>query len=263
MSLYDFSFKTGTGFGQLYSPKDDTCLDEQYFNNLYLSSPDISGVNYTRLSCNGQTLVEQNATFVDAGFDGVYLNSGDYYFESGNTFRRVSFDSNFDTSNATNSAFFYNIKDEFRESPVGTGTSQLSKQGRLRNQLIVKFPDRTGTFTGLDSFDYFANGQKLYSGVSGSYSISGSPIIYFNYLDNTYSGNIFAITKNTGIKNYTGEVADVYGQKYVESTVFGYVNGVSLHPKNWLELSTGVTLIRTGLQPVIFEPIETTENIQL
>lgn len=262
MALYDFSYKTGSTFGTMYSPKDDTCYEDYYFSNLSVSSPDITGLHSTRMSCNGQTIVEQKAVKVAAGFDSVYLNSGDYYFKSGETYRGVSFNENFSLPNSRNISFFYNLKDDKREVPMGTGNTQLLKQLSLNTQITDRFPDRKPTLTGLSSFDYFANGQKIYSGlVSGSYSITGSPVEF--YYNDTYSGKIFAIPKNTGIKNYTGLSADVFGDKYVESTVFGYVNGVSLHRNNWAELSTGVTLIRTGLQASIFEPVQETAIIQL
>jgi hypothetical protein len=260
MRLYDFSFKTGVTFEESYSPKNDTNYQDYYLGGLALTSPDISGLHYSRLNWNGQTLVEQKGVLVDAGFDPVYLNSGDYYFRSGEDYRNTIFNSGLSGASSA-SSFSYNLREDFRESPVGTGENNTGKQNSLNSQLSNRFSERTGTFTGMNSFDYFTNGQKIYSGVSGSYRISGASSLF--YYDDNYLGKVFAILKNSGLKNTTGETPDIYNQKYVEKTVFGHLNGLALHKKNWLELSTGVTLIRTGLQSSIFEPTLQTETIQL
>jgi len=262
MKVYDYSFKTGATIGDLYSPKDDTCFQDwyQFTLGLVITSPDVSGINSTRLSCNGQTLAEQNGTLVNVGFDPVYLNSGDYYFRSGENYNFGLFNENFQEADLADSAYFYNLKDDLREIPMGTGADRTARQTNLRTGILTKFPEKYNN-TGLNSFDYFANGQKLYSGVSGvgGYRIIGSLFLYYE----DFSGKIFAIPKNSGLGNITGENADIYGQNYVESTVFGYINGASLHKNNWLELSTGVTLIKTGVQASIFEPVQKTEIIEL
>lgn len=263
MRIYDFFFKTGSDFGNSYSPKDDTNIEANFNQSLNISSEYVSGNNYTRLSCNGQTLAEQNAIFSGVGFDGYYVNSnsGDYYFRTGENYRKVEFADNFETTNAQSDIYFYNIKDDFREIPLRGGVGSAARTALFRGQIITKFPDRTGTITGMTSFDYFLNGQKIYTGIDGSYMISGADSQFYD-LDR-YRGKLFAIPKNNGIKNVTGNLADIYGESFVESTVFGYLNGVSLHKKNWLELSTGVTLISTGVQPLFFQNIIKTQNITL
>lgn len=262
MSLYEFSYKTGSSFSSAISPKNDTCLSASFNDVVSFGSADISGINQTKLSWNGQVLIEQTAVLTPAGFGEVYLNSGDYYFKSGINYSEGILNKEISFRDSQNSSFFYNLKNDFRESPVSTGVNAAEKTTGLRNIMARIFSDRTGSITGLNSFEYFANGQKLYTGfASGSYRISGTPPLF--YYDDSFSGKIFAIPKNTGIKNVTGEVADSFGGNYVESTVFGYINGASLHRKNWLEISTGVTLIKTGLQSIIFDPIQTIETIPL
>jgi len=270
MNIYDFSYKIGGSFNTLYSPNEDTNIEDYYSNNgLFLTSDLISGINQTRLSFNGQTLVEQKATLYTAGFDQIYLNSGDYYIKSGESFKSVAFNNLFDVSIATSFPFIYNMKDDFRESPVGTGLSTLNKQTNLISEINRKFSNRAGTFTGMNSFDYFFNGQKLYSGVNinqGSYSISSIGV--FTYHDfgapsSQTSGKLFAITQNSKLANTTGNSPDIYGISFVENTVFGYINGLLLHKKNWLELSTGVKLVVTGLQASIFEPVINKLELQL
>jgi hypothetical protein len=55
----------------------------------------------------------------------------------------------------------------------------------------------------------------------------------------------------------------MFGSRFIETTSSAYANGASLHPQNLLELSTGVTLIQTGAQASIFEPVVDYEIISL
>jgi hypothetical protein len=271
MNIYDYSYKFGTNFNNSYSPQEDTNKEDYYSNGtLFLTSEQITGINSTRLSFNGQTLLEQIGQLYTIGGQQIYLNSGDYYVKSGESFKSIGFSSSFDSSIAGNFPFIYHIKDDFRESPVGTGNNYILKTTNFVSQLNTKFPDRAGTFSGMNSFDYFFNGQKLYSGQnedSGSYYFNESN--EFIYLDGSSDinlfkdGELFAITKNSRLGNVTGNSPDFYGTKFVENTVFAYVNGISLHKKNWLELSTGVKLIEFGLQASIFEPVINQTELEL
>ena len=265
MNLYDFSFKTGSSFSELYSPNDDTCREDSFFGTLAFTSPQITGLYQTRLSCNGQTLVEQKGVVSQQGFNKVYLNSGDYYFQSGVTYKKASFDEDFEDPRGE-SSYFYNIRDDAREAAMGTGNSRVLRQSSLVTSIEQKFPELT-----YYDFDYFSNGQKIYAGIdigNGSYRIhslfilGGGWTYIFQYFDD-HSGKIFAIPKNSGLQNITGVNADIYGIKFVPETVFSYINGASSHKKNWLELSTGVTMIRTGVQASFFDPASSTQSIRL
>lgn len=250
--IFDFSLKTGTTFLESYSPKDDVNITENFQSELSLSSKLISGINYSMLSINGQTLAEQTALIYDAEeVPNIYLSSGDYHFRTGETNRLVSFDKNLNPVGFGDYYFLYNIKDDHREIPVGTGVSAATKNTVISTQLAARFQDKTGSFSSMNSFDYFLNGQKIYSGISGSYHISGANF-NFSLLDEI-DGKIFAIPKNTGIKNITGRQPDIFGETFVEKTVFAYANGLCLHPDNWLELHTGVIMIETGIQSILFD----------
>jgi hypothetical protein len=260
--IFDFSFKTGANFLQSYSRNDDTNIAANFGGSLSLSSKLISGINYSRLSANGQTLVEQNAYIYDEEeVPPNYVNSGDYYFRTGETFKNVSFNQNLNVAALSAYSFLYNIKDDHREAPVGTGVSATTKNSEIATQLAARYQDKTGSFAGMDSFDYFLNGQKIYSGISGSYHISGAGF-NFSLLD-TADGKVFAIPKNTGIYNTTGITPDIFGTGFVERTVFAYANGLCLHPDNWLELHTGVTLIETGIQARLFDASIDTKSFSL
>lgn len=260
--IFDFSLKTGIIFLQSYSPNDDTNIAANYGGSLSLSSNFVSGINYSRLSINGQTLAEQKASIYDIEeVPPNYLNSGDYYFRTGDTYKTVSFNQNLDANALGAYSFIYNIKDDHREIPVGTGVSAATKNSVIATQLAARYPDRTGSFASMDSFDYFLNGQKIYSGVSGSYHISGAGF-NFSVLEEI-DGKVFAIPKNTGIHSITGGEPDVFGTGFVEKTVFAYANGLFLHPDNWLELHTGVTLIETGIQASLFDEAVEIESFSL
>ena len=259
--IYDYSFKTGVGFSGLYSPVDQENIKEVYSQGVHVSSADITGINSTRLSLNGQTLLEQTARLVDVGFEPVYLNSGDYYFRSGESYRDVNFSNGLSPAEFFQNDLFYQIRDNKTEAVMGSGISTGVMKAQLTGELSKKFAARTGSLTGMASFDYFLNGQKIYTGIGGSYRISGASSEF--YYNENITGKLFAIPKNTGIDNYTGFHGDVYARNFVESTVFGYFDGLALNRINWLELHTGVNLIKTGVQAMIFDPAQTRETISL
>ncbi|MDB4314556.1 hypothetical protein N9955_00855 [bacterium] len=260
--IYDFSFKTGVDINSLYSPLKLENISGQYNNSsYYLSNTGITGNHKTRLSLNGQTFLEQTPELTTLGFSEYYQNSGDYFFKTGESFTRAFFDENLSVSSISEKRFFYGVRDYDGEAPFGSGISGSGIQNAFAGELAKKFSDRTGTISGIESFDYFLNGQKIYSGISGSYMISGAGNLFY-YNDNI-TGKLFAIPKNTGLLNITGEIADVYNQDFVESTVFSYLNGVALDRKNWMELYTGVTSIQTGIQPSSFDLTIETEAFSL
>ena len=258
--IYDFSFKTGSSLASLLSPSQQENIETIFGNNLYLNSEYISGAHSSNLSLNGQTLAEQSAVLIASGFDPVYQTSGDFYSRSDNP-KKLYFGQNLYPKGITNKDFFYHIKDNSGEIPVGHGITPSGMEYEFNQRLSVLFPERTGTLTGMSSFDYFLNGQKIYSGISGSYRISGVNSVF--YYDEQITGKIFAIPKNSGILNIFHQNADVYGQNFVEDTVFSYINGLSLNREKWVELFTGVTLIATGVQSEIFDEPVSGESISL
>jgi hypothetical protein len=259
--IYDYSFKTGINFSGLYSPKKEENIGADYVGGLFLDSTLISGRNNTILSFNGQTLAEQNLTKIEAGFGYAYLNSGDYYFDTGESYRSVFFDETLTPETSVGKDFFYSIKKDLREIPVSAGSSSGQMQSGLNTLIIDKFPDRTGLITGLTSFDFFLNGQKIYDGGSGSYEVNSSQsgFVYKEQI----TGKIFAIPKKEDIKNITGVFPDIYGQDFVETTVIAYKNGLISNKINWVELYTGVTTVATGIDAIIFENYIEQESITL
>lgn len=257
--IFDYSFKTGGEYAELYSPIPKENIKDYFTSNFVFSSNAISGENSTRLSLNGQTLAEQTAIIVDAGFEQIYLNSGDYYLKTGSSYKEVFFNSLLNVKSFKEKNIFYNIKDESSEVALGSGISPEAMESGLNNQLSILFPSKTGTMSGMESFDFFLNGQKIYTGANGSYEISGLDFKFF-YNENI-TGKLFAIPKNTGFENKIDYVADVYGAEFVESTVFCYFNGLSVDKKNWIEMHTGVNLITTGIQAQIFEKTITTQSL--
>jgi hypothetical protein len=257
--MFDFSYKTGSGISGLYSPFKEENIGVQFAGGLNLSSDLISGKNASVLSVNGQTLAEQSAQEITLGSLNIYLNSGDYYTKGVSNYKNVTFADNLDFNFFSEKNFFFRIKEDDREIPIGSGISQIQMQDNLSGSISSKFPERANSYTGLSSFDYYLNGQKIYSGVSGSYEISGSKFIYKENI----TGKIFAIPKKENIKNYTGQTPDIYGQYFVETTVYGYFNGLALDKNNWLELYTGVKYIATGIQSSIFDTPKEQEVINI
>lgn len=259
--IFDFSYKTGITYSGMYSPETQENIDTNYLSSRI---PIEKGKNSTNLSINGQMLAEQTAieTLISSTlYGGVknnwhYDNSGDYYVITGNSSISAYLDNNSDLMAVLSGKdnYFYALRDHTGEIPISTGITQTGISSGVNIEMQKKFPQRYSSYSGMESFDYFLNGQKIYSGNLGSYDISGSTFIY----DESIYGKVFAIPKNNGLKNYTGENPDVYNEEFVESTVFGFVNGIALNKINWVELYTGVKNIQTGVQCRFFEiPLET------
>ena len=64
-------------------------------------------------------------------------------------------------------------------------------------------------------------------------------------------GKIFAIPKKEKIKEVTGLTPDIYAQPFVENQTNFYINGMEQDKNIYLELFTGVTMIKTGLSASI------------
>ena len=103
--------------------------------------------------------------------------------------------------------------------------------------------------------------QKVYTGrgVSGTADPAGF-IPNFNSGGggvvsgaNTTKFKAIAYLKRDKIKEVTGVQADVYGTKFIERQTNFYLNGVEERPSIYLELYTGVNIIKTGVQAIVNE----------
>jgi hypothetical protein len=118
----------------------------------------------------------------------------------------------------------------------------------MKADLTARLPAYAGS--NLAKLDYFLNGQKIYSGVSGSWGIGGSK---FTYNETSITGKLFATPKAAAIYETTGLAPDIRGIKFMRGSSNLFLNGMEEPSESWMELSTGVTSIVTGFQPKIYD----------
>lgn len=256
--IFDFSYKTAIVDPEEIIFREELNIAPMFGGGLTLSSDLLSGVNSTHLSVNGQSFAEQSATEEFVGPFINYQNSGDYYFKHNSTFRMVSWAQNLESTLLPKSSFLYHVKESSVEIPIGSGSTVAEIQSGLNASIVSKFPEKYSA-SGLDSFEYFLNGQKIYSG-SGFYELSDSGFLY----NGDITGKIFAMPKRSGVVSSTGVVSDRSGQNFIESSVLSYHNGVAVGKNMWLELDESVNILQLGYSAKITEnPIGGSTSVNL
>jgi hypothetical protein len=122
-------------------------------------------------------------------------------------------------------------------------------------------------------YDYFLNGQKVYSGVGVGVSVgteadftplfsTAANVAGVVRLDNINQFKYAAYKKKPKTTSITGSIADITGQPFIESRNNLYLNGIQEFQNSYLELFTGVNMIEMGFDAEISGgfPIKTKEN---
>ena len=218
----------------------------------------ISGSHEMMLSANGQTLFQEVPSTGHTVNESVYkIFTGDFFIKTGA--RSVAERSTlfFDSGVGLNPRFTVLYNKMTGDFFVGTGDQNGTGLGPcLGSGIRAELPSAT-----FEQFHYFLNGQKVYTGrgVSGT-AISEGFIPDFNSGGggvvsgaNTTKFKALAYLKRDKINQVTGVQADVYGVEFIENQTKFYLNGVEEVPSIYLELYTGVTIIRTGFEALVDE----------
>ena len=223
-------------------------------NNIFFTDI-ISGNYQTNPSINSQTFVEKEAESTVLPFVTINTTDGDYYVE-GPLYKKGVISSNF----GLNSVYIDNsIFDKREQSPSLIFSFQNASEVNtgILGDVPAELSSRVGS--SLNSFDFYLNGQKIYSGES--YLITGSNN-GFEYLENI-TGKLFGIIKDSGIISPTGANMDYFGQKFIEQNNILFVNGMRQPKDLWLETNTGVNMIETGISSKISITDISFQNIYL
>jgi hypothetical protein len=255
--IYNYEITTGSelSYESISINRDNNQLADYYSNNFNIPLVNRTGTHDFIASLNSQTVVERTPTINETIFEKIYKTDGDFYFKTGESISTIYFDDNGFLSNINELKLIFDLRPT-QEACVGTGTSSSAIQNSLMNDLRQKMTEYTGNLTKLN---YFLNGQKLHSG-SGSYLIINNT--GFNYRMQV-TGKIFAIPQKQKATQFVKNEADLYGVRFIENETNLYVNGMEQEKNIWIELNTGVTLIRTGLEPKIFQDVYSLESILL
>tara|TARA_Y100000289_G_C3921253_1_gene150514 strand:+ start:652 stop:1473 length:822 start_codon:yes stop_codon:yes gene_type:complete len=259
--IYDYTFSTGdaTISGCILSgyigQKDNA---SSFQDNFYYDSSLITGLKNMKLASNGQTLYEEGPIETAATNETIFqIFSGDIFLKTG---AADEFDRNKIFGDPTTPfKSTYNIKYEkyTGKSAVGLGTAGAS----LGAALTSGISGFEANLTFID-YDYFLNGQKVYSGVGCGVSagIGTQFILSFDEVakggiitsDNENNFKAFAFIKQDRINEVTGVNPDIYGTGFIEDQTSFYLNGVKESDDMYLEMYTGVTIIKTGVSAGVF-----------
>jgi hypothetical protein len=211
-----------------------------------------------QLSLNGQTLTQEvPITGLAINEISYQINTGDFFIKS-----RIFFDQ---TTPA-------NASDDISYNLV-SGSGIIAATGDFGETLKASIVNSVGSVSFSDC-DYFLNGQKVYSGVGIGVSVgteanfiplfggAGSEAQNVGGVVTTNNKNKFkysAYKKRFRSDSVTGVNPDVFGSGFIEKRTNYYINGVSELQSNYLELYTGVSIIKSGVNALISGSIEGNE----
>ena len=259
--IYDYIFSTGdatisgcTLSG--YSGQKDNSSSFQ--DNFYYNSALITGLKNMKLASNGQTLYEEGPIETEATNETIFqILSGDFFLKTGAV---DQFDRNKlfgDSTTPFKSTYNVSYEKYTGKSAVGVGTVAAELGPALKSGI-------SGIDTELHfiDYDYFLNGQKVYSGVGVGVSAGVGTQFMLNFDSSSYGGIIttanksnfkaFSFIKQGRTNQVTGEEPDVYGTGFIEDQTSFYLNGVKESDDMYLEMYTGVTIVRTGVSAGVF-----------
>ena len=222
-------------------------------NSFYYDRSVSTGQREIKLSLNGQTLLQEIPTKTTITNETIFtVATGDFFTK---TDQETSTDQgllNFDPSVPTNanSIFLYDIESGIASASGGFGTNLATG---IRNVF--------GGSTKFEDYDYFLNGQKLYSGV-GVGALNGAadvpqfvvtaPAVGIVTTLNKSNFKSIAFKKRARTFSYTGISPDYFSTTgFVEGRSVFYINGISQPKSIYLELYTGVNIIKQGFSALI------------
>ena len=213
-----------------------------------------SGQRDLQLFLNGQTLLQEIPITGRATNKIVYqIETGDFFTKTTGVDvleqSRLNFISS--TPAASTSNVFYNVV----TGGIFAGTGDLGLS--LKSGISGQYADSS-----FNDYDYFLNGQKVYNGVGVGVSVGvgattfipnfGVPLGGVVTNDNKNEFKYAAYRKPARVHSITGSGPDIFSDTgFIEGRNNFYINGMKEPQKGYLELYTGVILIKKGFRAVI------------
>lgn len=218
-------------------------------NNYYFDVDSVTGQRNMKLSLNGQALLQEVPVTGNAQNYIFYSNkTGDFFIKGreapDNEQSKLFFDSSTPISSSSNIVYDVVTGGNF----AGTGDLGPSLKSSIDGAGI-------GISFSMEDFEFFLNGQKVYSGAG--IGVSADTNIYFSIANGVVDSSNFGKFKYTAYKRrqrtheVTGIEPDLFGSGFVEGRNKYYINGIQQPQSNYLELYTGVSIIQTGLSCLI------------
>ena len=224
--------------------------------------------NSIRLALNGQTLQQEIPQETQTINQSIYqIFTGDFFTkkESAPILERTTLNFDDTTPAKATSTIVYNIV----TGGIFAGEKDFGRS------LKTGITNSRGSNNIFSDFDYFLNGQKVYSGqgvgvflgsefaglTATGFQPSFSTAANVNGVVIDERKTFFKYTASRKSKNTlsaTGVSPDMQGQKFIEKRTNFYINGVEQLNSNYLELYSGVRTIKSGVSATLpnsgFEP---------
>jgi hypothetical protein len=226
----------------------------------------VTGQTNIQLSMGGQTLLEE------VPITGQAVNSISYQNKTGDFFIKGQ-----EADTISRSKLYFSkttpVKSNYKLNYQVITGGNFAATGDLGNSLRGSIRGGIGTSAVFSHCDYFLNGQKVYSGVGVGVSLGtdGTDFIPRFGTAANVGGVVTASNKNefkyTAYKkrdrtvSITGSNPDLYSDTgFIEGRTIHYINGLQELKDSYLELYTGVTIIKSGVSALISggPPVNTT-----
>ena len=205
-------------------------------------------------SLNSQMLAQE------VPISGLGINDISYQINTGDFFIKGE-DAPFDERNR----FYYHDTTPISATSkilynIVSGAGMIIATGDLGDSLKTSIDGAVGVDTPFTDLEYFLNGQKVYSGEGVGVKPATVTTPHFG-VGTTYGGVVTTNNKNkfkyTAYQKrpktltITGVAPDVFGTGFVEKRTNFYINGMNELQSNYLELYTGVSIIKQGKHALI------------
>ena len=213
-----------------------------------------TGQREIQLFLNGQTLLQEIPTTGEATNEIVYqIETGDFFTKTTGVDileqNRLNFVSS--TPVVSTSNVIYNVVTG--GIFAGTGDFGLSLKSGISGQYTDSY---------FVDYDYFLNGQKVYDGVGVGVSVGVGATTFIPQFTSIFGGVVTNDNKNefkytayrkiVRTHSITGSDPDIFSDTgFIEGRNNFYINGMQELQKEYLELYTGVIIIKSGLSAVL------------
>jgi hypothetical protein len=221
-------------------------------NNSFYDVSLATGQDDMRLLLNGQELTQEIPSQGAATNETIFqIKTGDFFVKGSgvSSLERIKINFSTSTPRRSNSEIYYNV--DTGGTFIATGdygeTLKTSVEGRYA----------TSIFT---DYDYFLNGQKVYSGVGVGCSVGTDGLGFIPLFGEGMVGGGIVTAENKNKFKYTayrkrvrahsltGANPDFYSDTgFIEGRTNYYINGIQQTPDTYLELYSGVTMIKSGV----------------
>jgi|TARA_Y100000401_G_scaffold70783_1_gene56897 hypothetical protein len=219
-----------------------------------------TGKQEIQLSVNGQNFFQEIPATGQATNEIVFsINTGDFFIKGQEA--DLLDRSKFFFASANSVGFDSSLKYDITTGGMFVGTGDLGAS--LATNIKVRYASSV-----FSEYDYFLNGQKVYSGdgvkdaAGTSFDLTFSVGAGVVTSDNKNEFKYVAYRKKPKTTSLTGLIADITGTGFIEGRTNLYLNGIQEFQNSYLELFTGVNMIKLGFNAEISGglPLNTRES---